>query len=275
MDFFQLFNCKPASDTCEIFPEQYSYNSSNVHPRTLSISLSHSLFFPVNSKMGLFVSHSIDILIGFPEPDNLVQFWILFHLCKLENQQHVINPPIPSYGFSQIVLDFPTLQSNSFIQASVFVKSISWDVLIPIPKFFNSISKIQTTLNMCSITETVLPNIPYLLAQTSVESGSDKISTADLSISLQQFLPKMSDYPTSVAFSYLLDMVFSPYEKLSNWILKKFGIANFVKGFELNSLELLQIQLEHFHNVNEFKYHKLPLLPFVSAFFDSIPCTLR
>lgn len=281
--FIQLVNFTPTvTDRCEILPEKYKISCSDCKITFFSAPLSDVMFFPLPTKpqKGLVISHGTHFVVDFKN-DDMYDFLALFYICKEEMSNGVILPPMPTYGASSIEFGYTGKKEGLTICCPIKFLESQWMVQLNYEEYLKNIEALADKQDICNLAMT---NLPLMEPEyTGMVLG--------IAYSTEAFQKKVKLLPAKnverrIAFCLTLDMCCHPDIDICFHSLAPFGISDFMKAFELNSIEMLRQQVQCFRKfITTEKYANTPLLHLMSMLSQNVglvnelldccdPCTM-
>ncbi|OHT07472.1 hypothetical protein TRFO_24290 [Tritrichomonas foetus] len=259
-------------------PQMYRVN--NKIKVVCALPISQWEFQPIpNSSTGTFAGPNL-INVKVTSNDaihDILTFWILFTLAKLELDNETVDIPVPSKSNAHIRLSYPYFVNNFVVSATVSILSHSWDVRFPIHKVIDILEKVRKKNNILVYPTTRKMEIP--IAYT----GDTQISICNLSVDAKVLNETIKFFKTSYFLkeddntiedlillrhminSTLADIFFCYNSEIIFEVLLPFKISDFTYSLMIDSSDLLDLQLATFHlSLSQFNINNIPLLHFAA-----------
>ena len=266
--FIQLVNFTPkVTDRCEILPEKYDISCSDCKITFFSAPLSDVVFFPLPTKpqKGLVISHETHFVVDFKN-DDMYDFLAMFYVCKEEMGDGLIIPPRPKYGTCAIEFGVAGNKEGLSVCCPVKFLDNQWLVQLNYEEYLKMIEQLATEQDMCNLAMT---NLPLMEPEyTGIVLG---IAYTTEAFHKKLRLPSAKNVERKIAYGITLDICCHPDLEICFHSLAPFGISDFMKAFELNSIDMLRHQVQCFGKfIKSEKFVDTPLLHIMSMLSQNV-----
>jgi len=273
--FVMILNFSPQNTSYhEIFPTNYNYVCHNISPCIFSMPIQHCCFIPISSNLrcGAIICTSGSMIINFQSDEAIFDFFSIFEILRNQISSFCIEPTTPKYGTTKIEFRFPLACQNSSITTTVNAIGNLWTKQFELMSLIQKLERVSNDNSLLfypSIQSACIPK--HITTNLKSDIFGDRICTTQLFSENQESIGDPILFLRDYAFDLSFDYIHSPSIQIVFSSLLIFGISDFMKSIELNSVQLLELQLSSFHSqLDSFTINGSKLIHFLCAYMNRI-----